>query len=104
MPQPNVAPCDPDRLTFLIASLIGALHRRRYVHVPGMHTEEQVAAWKPIVAAVKDKGGVFFSQIWHTGRLSHPGMHSFWSCAMWSQTGAYTMHWFLLMDSWRART
>jgi 12-oxophytodienoic acid reductase len=33
----------------------------------------QVEAWKPIVQAVKDKGGVFLMQLWHVGRASHAG-------------------------------
>ncbi|KAI3965415.1 hypothetical protein MKX01_042896 [Papaver californicum] len=36
----------------------------------GIWTKEHVEAWKPIVQAVHDKGGVFFCQIWHVGRLS----------------------------------
>ncbi|CAI7838542.1 unnamed protein product [Closterium sp. NIES-53] len=42
-----------------------------YPNVPGIYSREQVEAWKPIVKAVKDKGGVFFCQIWHSGRASH---------------------------------
>ncbi|KAL3691234.1 hypothetical protein R1sor_004885 [Riccia sorocarpa] len=42
-----------------------------YPHTPGIYTEEQVAAWKPIVKAVHDKGGIFFAQLWHVGRMSH---------------------------------
>jgi len=42
-----------------------------YPDTPGIWTEEQVEAWKPIVNAVHEKGGVFFCQIWHTGRVSH---------------------------------
>ncbi|KAG0592526.1 hypothetical protein KC19_1G259800 [Ceratodon purpureus] len=42
-----------------------------YPHTPGIWTQEQVEAWKPIVKAVHDKGGVFFCQIWHVGRVSH---------------------------------
>ena len=45
----------------------------RYPHTPGIFTEEQVEAWKPIVKAVKDKGAVFFCQLWHVGRVSHNG-------------------------------
>ncbi|KAL2538922.1 putative 12-oxophytodienoate reductase 11 [Forsythia ovata] len=37
---------------------------------PGIWTKEQVEAWKPIVDAVHAKGGIFFCQIWHTGRVS----------------------------------
>ncbi|KAF5840121.1 hypothetical protein DUNSADRAFT_17722 [Dunaliella salina] len=43
-----------------------------YPHVPGVFTREQVEAWKPIVKTVRDKGAVFFCQLWHSGRASHP--------------------------------
>ncbi|GAQ90493.1 12-oxophytodienoic acid reductase 3 [Klebsormidium nitens] len=42
-----------------------------YPHVPGVYTDEQIEAWKPIVRAVKEKGTIFFMQIWHCGRVSH---------------------------------
>ncbi|PON59772.1 NADH:flavin oxidoreductase/NADH oxidase, N-terminal [Trema orientale] len=42
-----------------------------FPHVPGIWTKEQVEAWKPIVDAVHDKGGIFFCQIWHMGRSSN---------------------------------
>jgi hypothetical protein len=38
-----------------------------------MFNEQQVQAWKPVVQAVKDKGAVFYCQLWHAGRASHPG-------------------------------
>ncbi|XP_040369698.1 12-oxophytodienoate reductase 2 isoform X3 [Rosa chinensis] len=41
--------------------------------MPGLWTKEQVEAWKPIVDAVHAKGGVFFCQIWHAGRVSNSG-------------------------------
>ncbi len=44
-----------------------------YMNTPGLYLPEQLEAWKPVVKAVKDKGGVFFCQLWHTGRASHPG-------------------------------
>ncbi|XP_078148456.1 putative 12-oxophytodienoate reductase 11 [Carex rostrata] len=37
---------------------------------PGIWTKEQVEAWKPIVNAVHAKGGIFFCQIVHCGRVS----------------------------------
>ncbi|KAG2377170.1 putative 12-oxophytodienoate reductase [Vigna angularis] len=40
------------------------------IHTPGIWTKEQVEAWKPIVNAVHAKGGIFFCQIWHVGRVS----------------------------------
>ncbi|XP_058090108.1 putative 12-oxophytodienoate reductase 11 isoform X1 [Magnolia sinica] len=44
-----------------------------YPETPGIWTKEQVEAWKPIVDAVHEKGGVFFCQIWHVGRVSNYG-------------------------------
>ncbi|KAL7605492.1 hypothetical protein Lser_V15G17009 [Lactuca serriola] len=42
-----------------------------YAEAPGIWTKEQVEAWKPIVDAVHEKGGIFFCQIWHCGRVSN---------------------------------
>ncbi len=38
---------------------------------PGIHTDEQIAGWKPVVDAVHAKGGFIYLQLWHVGRLSH---------------------------------
>ncbi|XRQ07189.1 alkene reductase [Actinomadura welshii] len=39
---------------------------------PGLHTDEQVAAWRPVTAAVHANGGRIFAQVMHGGRVSHP--------------------------------
>ncbi|WHT23223.1 alkene reductase [Crossiella sp. CA-258035] len=39
---------------------------------PGLHTEEQVASWRPVTEAVHTNGGRLFAQIMHGGRVSHP--------------------------------
>ena len=39
---------------------------------PGIWNEEQVAAWKPVTAAVHAEGGKMFCQLWHMGRVVHP--------------------------------
>jgi 2,4-dienoyl-CoA reductase-like NADH-dependent reductase (Old Yellow Enzyme family) len=39
---------------------------------PGLWSDEQVKAWKPIVQAVHDAGGRIVSQLWHMGRIVHP--------------------------------
>jgi 12-oxophytodienoic acid reductase len=46
---------------------------RGYPHMPGLWSQEQVEAWKPVVDAVHAKGAIFFCQIWHHGRVSPPG-------------------------------
>ncbi|XP_028092179.1 12-oxophytodienoate reductase 2-like isoform X2 [Camellia sinensis] len=45
-----------------------------YPFTPGIWTKEQVEAWKPIVDAVHAKGGIFFCQIWHVGRVSNQAL------------------------------
>ncbi|GAA4636039.1 alkene reductase [Actinoallomurus vinaceus] len=39
---------------------------------PGLHTDEQVTAWRPVTAAVHANGGRIFAQLMHGGRVSHP--------------------------------
>ena len=41
-------------------------------YAPGIWTEAQVEAWKPITEAVHRKGGRIAVQLWHMGRLVHP--------------------------------
>ncbi len=43
-----------------------------YAHVPGIWSEEQIAAWAPVTEAVHAAGGRIFAQIWHVGRISDP--------------------------------
>ena len=47
---------------------------RGYALTPGIWSEAQVSAWKPVVDAVHRAGGLFFLQLWHTGRISHPSL------------------------------
>ena len=41
-------------------------------YAPGIWSDAQVEAWRPVVAAVHAAGGRFFLQLWHMGRLVHP--------------------------------
>ncbi|SFM10669.1 alkene reductase [Methylobacterium pseudosasicola] len=41
-------------------------------YAPGIWSDAQVDAWRPIVKAVHDRGGKIVCQIWHMGRLVHP--------------------------------
>jgi N-ethylmaleimide reductase len=45
---------------------------RGYIGTPGIHTAEQVAAWRVVTDAVHAAGGRIFLQLWHVGRVSHP--------------------------------
>ncbi|GIL83968.1 hypothetical protein Vretimale_10943 [Volvox reticuliferus] len=45
-----------------------------YMSTPGLYLPEQLEAWKPVVQAVKDRGAIFFCQLWHCGRASHPDL------------------------------
>ena len=42
-----------------------------YAGAPGIHTSEQMDAWREVVQAVHDKGGKIVVQLWHTGLVSH---------------------------------
>ncbi|XP_022751840.1 12-oxophytodienoate reductase 2-like [Durio zibethinus] len=56
---------------FLIGEAAGISETAQgYPNTPGIWTKEQVEAWKPIVHAVHEKGGIFFCQLWHAGRAS----------------------------------
>ncbi|AWV88888.1 alkene reductase [Bradymonas sediminis] len=43
-----------------------------YLFVPGLYTEAQVEAWRPVTESVHQAGGRIFAQLWHVGRISHP--------------------------------
>ena len=42
-----------------------------YARIPGLYTQEQVDAWRPVTEAVHAAGGAIFAQLMHTGRASH---------------------------------
>ena len=44
---------------------------RGWAFVAGIHTPEQIVAWKPVTAAAHAKDGKIFAQLWHVGRASH---------------------------------
>jgi 2,4-dienoyl-CoA reductase-like NADH-dependent reductase (Old Yellow Enzyme family) len=43
-----------------------------YPDTPGIWSEEQVAGWKKVTAAVHAAGGRIVLQLWHVGRISDP--------------------------------
>jgi N-ethylmaleimide reductase len=45
-----------------------------YPDTPGLHTPEQVSAWREVTGAVHRAGGVIFAQLMHTGRIGHPSL------------------------------
>ncbi len=45
-----------------------------YPATPGIHTPEQVVAWKTVTETVHSRGGKIFLQLWHVGRISHPSL------------------------------
>jgi len=45
-----------------------------YPGTPGIHTDDQVAGWRLVTRAVHQAGGRIFLQLWHVGRISHPGL------------------------------
>ncbi|MFD7157669.1 alkene reductase [Kribbella sp. NPDC059898] len=45
-----------------------------YPDTPGLHSAEQVAAWREVTDAVHQAGGVIYAQLLHTGRIGHPSL------------------------------
>lgn len=45
-----------------------------YVRTPGIHSEAQIAGWQKVTQAVHATGGKIALQLWHVGRISHPGL------------------------------
>jgi 2,4-dienoyl-CoA reductase-like NADH-dependent reductase (Old Yellow Enzyme family) len=43
-----------------------------YADTPGIWSDEQVAGWKKVTAAVHAAGGRIVLQLWHVGRISDP--------------------------------
>ncbi|XP_057450232.1 putative 12-oxophytodienoate reductase 11 [Lotus japonicus] len=74
VPQPHATLYYSQRSSqggLLIAEATGVSDTAQgYPNTPGIWTNEQVEAWKPIVDAVHAKGALFFCQIWHVGRVS----------------------------------
>jgi N-ethylmaleimide reductase len=46
-----------------------------YPAIPCIYTAEQTESWKKVTAAVHEKNGRIFLQLWHVGRISHPDYH-----------------------------
>lgn len=45
-----------------------------YAWTPGIHSREQVEAWRQVTNAVHKADGLIFNQLWHVGRISHPAL------------------------------
>jgi N-ethylmaleimide reductase len=45
-----------------------------YINTPGIHSQDQISGWKPVVDAVHRSGGRIFLQLWHVGRISHSSL------------------------------
>ncbi len=56
----------------IISEATGISHQGLgWPYAPGLWSNEQVEAWKPVTAAVHDAGGKIVAQLWHMGRVSH---------------------------------
>lgn len=61
----------PGTLLVSEATFISAAHGG-YSRAPGIWSDEQVAAWKPVTEAVHKKGSFIFAQLWALGRAAKP--------------------------------
>ncbi|GJP34081.1 hypothetical protein CLOM_g18548 [Closterium sp. NIES-68] len=75
IPQPNATIYYSQRahkgaLMLTEATCISA-EAHGYPDTPGIYTDAQIAAWKPVIKAVHAKGALLYCQLWHVGRASH---------------------------------
>ena len=66
-----------------------------YLRTPGIHSREQIAAWKAVTQAVHAAGGRIVLQLWHVGRVSHaenrePGTRAVGPSAVAADVRIYT--------------
>lgn len=47
-----------------------SLNGKGYARTPGIHSPEQIAAWKAVADSVSDAGGAMVMQVMHCGRIS----------------------------------
>ncbi|WP_067823908.1 alkene reductase [Nocardia inohanensis] len=45
-----------------------------YPNTPGLHSPEQVTAWRRVTDGVHEADGTIFAQLMHTGRIGHPSL------------------------------
>src|SRR3982075_1829975 len=45
-----------------------------YQDTPGIYSKEQVAGWRKVTDRVHERGGRFFLQAWHVGRIPHASL------------------------------
>ncbi|OAP61948.1 hypothetical protein AYL99_04151 [Fonsecaea erecta] len=65
--------CVPGTLLITEATFIS--HRAGgYMNVPGIYTDEQIAAWRRVVDAVHAKGSYVYLQLWALGRTADPAI------------------------------
>jgi N-ethylmaleimide reductase len=46
-----------------------------FPYAPGLWSDAQTEAWKPVTEAVHVAGGRIFAQLWHMGRIVHPSFN-----------------------------
>lgn len=74
VPTEMMAKMYQDRATpggLLITEAIHLSKQGTYPRAPEIDTQAQIEGWKRVVKGVHDKGGIFFAQIWHSGRSTN---------------------------------
>lgn len=62
---------EPGTLLISEATLISP-QAGAYTYVPGIWSDEQIAAWKQVTDAVHEKGSYIYAQLWALGRTADP--------------------------------
>jgi N-ethylmaleimide reductase len=77
MPSPSMATYYAQRASAGLIITEGthpSVQGQGYTDVPGLHSPEQVAAWRTVTDAVHAEGGLIVAQLMHSGRIGHPDL------------------------------
>ena len=78
VPTPRMATYYAQRASagLIISEATGiTLEGSGWPYAPGLWSDEQVEAWKPVTDAVHEAGGRIVAQLWHMGRIVHPSLN-----------------------------
>ena len=74
------------------ATAISQVGNGAYGNTPGIHTDAHQHKWAEVAAAVHDRGGLMFMQVWHVGRMAHPDINGAESVAPSAIAADLTAH------------
>ena len=77
LPTPMMADYYAQRASagLIISEAIGVSRQGLgWPYAPGLWSQDQSLAWRPVTRAVHERGGLIVAQLWHMGRMTHSSL------------------------------